>query len=168
MADKPNPDYLATFVHPTKYRHYITVYPKQNMTAVKKDIEMMYDCRFMSLDAALFDGDIKNIYTENYAEQTGNRMWIPEQDELTFNTMESTLKLRFMHGDVRSRARKFYEDYRGVKLEYTDTFRNRFLSLIMTKEPKIEYEKIREESSYMVVSYTFTNFLGKIFTESQI
>lgn len=154
------------FVHPTKYRFYLQKYPKDNNMSPLVDIEEEYDCRYMSFSGLLFDGDIQNVYTESFAEQSGDNVWVPEQEELACKSKECTLKLRFKDGDVESRARKFYEDFRGVKAEYGDTFRNRFVSLILIKEPKIEYEHKAEETSYLVVSYTFLNFLGYSYKNS--
>lgn len=154
------------FVHPTKYRFYMQKYPDGNQMSPLVDVEEQYDCRYMRFDGTLFDGDIQNVYTESFAERSGDNVWTPKQGELACKSKECTLKLRFRDGDVESRARKFYEDFRGVKVEYGDTFRKRFVSLILIKEPKIEFERITEESSYLVVSYTFLNFLGRSYTKS--
>lgn len=160
------------FTHPTKYRFYIQKYPVKLTSGamqprpIKEDIEALYQCRFMKFEGMSFDGAVKNTYTESYAESSGDRVWVP--DEVALSSKECTLKLFFKGGDVEARSRNFYEKFRGVKVEYSDTFRNRYVSLIMDKEPKVEYQKLCGDTSLMVVTYTFTNFLGYSYTESKI
>lgn len=155
------------FVHPTKYRFYIQKYPEENTwLSPMVDIEEKYDCRYMSFDGLTFDGDIQNTYSEVFAENSGEKIWLPPQNDLAFKSKECTLKLRFKDGDVEARARKFYEDYRGVKAEYHDTFRNKYVSLILIKAPSVEYEHLADETSYLVVSYTFLNFMGYSYNKS--
>ena len=157
------------FVHPTKYRFYMQRYPDADSASYPVvDIEEAYDCRYVELKDLLFNGDVKNTYSESFAESSGDKVWLPKQKDLSFKSKECTLKLRFRDGDVEGRARRFYTDFRGVKFEYHDTFRNRYASFILTKEPRIEFQKLTGDTSYMIVSYTLTNFLGFPYDETRI
>lgn len=176
------------FEHPTSYRHYIKRYPEETESGVEtkfnqRDIEQFYDCRYVSFDGLIFDGDVQNSYSETYAEQSGDRLWLPPKDDLAFKSKECTLKLRFRGTSLieesegtnklvrltaEARARKFFNDFCGVKVEYNDTFRNKYVSLVMTKSPNIEFERLAADDSYLIVSYTFTNFLGVVYDNSKI
>lgn len=157
------------FVHPTEYFFYMQRYPDSDGSYEEEDIEEKYDCRYMKFDGLLSDGSVKSIYTESYIEASGDRIWVPKHEDIALSSKDCTLKLRFRGGDVEKRARDFYEYYRGVKVEYHDTFRkNKYVSLIMTKEPSIEFEKLAGDQSYLVVSYTFNNFLGYVYNSSRI
>lgn len=159
---------MATFVHPTKYRFYAQRYPDGDTEYPKKDIEETYNCRYMKFSNLFCDGKITNMYKESYSEASGARIYIPPKSDLAFDAKDCKLKLFFKGGDVQSRVRQFIEDYRGIKIEWSDTFRKRYATLVMSEEPSIEQEKLYGSESYMVVEFTFTNVLGKTFAESQI
>lgn len=155
------------FIHPTSYRFYLQKYPQGDTTFTKTDIEEAYNCRYMCFTDFAISGDVKNIYQEDYSESSAVRTYIPEQKDLAYKSYDCNLKLLFRHGDVQARVRQFTNDYMGVKVEYSDTFRNRHATLLMTKTPKIETEKLYGDT-YMVVQFTFTNILGTTYTESKL
>ena len=154
--------------HLTKYRFYIQKYPQENKSFPREDVELKFDCDYMQATGLAFDGDIKNTYEEDYAEMNGKRLHIPPPQNLRHNTTEVKMKFLFTKGDVQSRLQKLIEYCQGQKIEWHDTFRGGYATLLMTKAPSIEGENLYGESPYMVVEFTFTNIWGKTFTESQI
>lgn len=150
------------------YNFYIQKYTQGTTHFSKVNIQTTYHCLYKQFKDFFFNGDVKNTYTESYAEQSGDRVWIPPKDELTFSSYECKLELLFDKATCQADARKFDEDFRGQKIEYSDTFRNRYVTLLMTKQPTIKQEILYGERTYMLVEFTFTNILGKSFTTSQI
>lgn len=155
--------------HRTQYRFYIQLYPQGDMSYQKEDIELKYDCDYMRFDNLFCDGKISNIYQESFAERSGvGRIYIPPKNNLAFASKDCKLKLFFKGGNVQGRVRQFIDDYRGVKLEWSDTFRNRYVTLLMTDEPTIAEEKLHGNEPYMVIEVPFTNILGRTFSQSQM
>lgn len=151
-----------------QYKFYIQRYKKGSTSYPKRDIEEYYKCHYKQFKGFFFDGEIKNSYTEDYAETSGDRVWLPEQTDLAFKSYECKLELLFKKDTCQEDVRKFYEDIRGVKLEYSDTFRNRYLPVILIKQPNVEQEILYGDSPYMLVSFTFNAFKGQSFATSQI
>lgn len=154
--------------HKTDYRFYIQPYPHGTTTYQKEDIEQKYDCDYMRMTGLSFDGDVKNTYEEDYSEMSGKRVFIPPKSELAFSSTECKLKLFFKGGDVKARVQQFCNDYMGQKIEWSDTFRGRYATLLMTKAPNIESEKLYGPVPIMVVEFTFTNILGYTYESSKI
>ncbi len=151
-----------------KYTHYIQKYPQGTTKFSKVDLETTYNCLYKQFKDFFFDGDCKDIYTEDYAEQSGDRIYIPEVSDLTFSSYECTLELLFKKSTCQADVRKFYEYIRGQKIEYSDNFRNRYVTLVLIKQPKIGQEVLYGDSPYMLVQFTFSNIKGQTFNASQI
>lgn len=151
-----------------KYKFYIQRFPANNISYPKIDIESHYNCLYKQFKDFFFDGDIKSYHIEEYCEVSGDKVWLPEQEDLAFKSYECKLELLFKKETCQEDVRAFYEDIRGVKLEYSDTFRNRYLPIVLTKQPSVEQEILYGESPYMLVSFTFSAFKGRSFATSQI
>lgn len=156
---------MAEFVHPTKYRHYIKKYSDGQAAAT--DIESTYNARYMKFVDFNIDGDVQNIYEETFVERSGSNVFIPSKDDLAFGTYTCKLTLLFRGDNVLTNVRNFTEAYQGVKIEYSDTFRNRYATLLMIEKPQVEQERLYGDK-YQVVTFTFKNILGKTFSTSQI
>lgn len=152
----------------TQYKFYIQRYKEGNTSYPKRDIESYYKCLYKQFKSFFFDGDIKNTYEEDFIERSGKKVWLPEQKDLAFKDYDCKLELLFKKETCQEDVRKFYEDIRGVRLEYSDTFRNRYLPIILTKQPNIEQEILYGNTPYMLVSFTFNAFKGQSFATSQI
>ena len=150
------------------YNHYIQKYPIGETTFPIEDIESVYHCWYCQFTDYSSDGEIKNIYQEEYAEKSGVRLFIPAPADLTFKSDEYKLRLLFNRKTCQEDYRAFYESFRGVKCEYHDTFRKRYITILMTKKPSIVGEKIYKTTPYQLVEFTFTNVLGESFKTSQI
>lgn len=150
------------------YHFYLQKYPSGGSSFAQVNIETEYNCVYKQFKDFAFDGSIKNIYTETYTDHDGDRIYIPVQSDLAHESYECKLQLLFNRATAKEDARIFYEDFAGQKAEYYDSFRQRYVTLLMTKQPTISQEKLYTETPYQVVEFTFTNVLGRSFSTSQI
>lgn len=158
---------MATFVHPTAYRFYAQRYPNGSTTYPKKDIEQTYNCRYMRFENLEVDGDIGNAYVETFAEKSGDNVYIPPKSDLAHKSYDCKLKLLFKGDNVQNNVRQFADDWMGVKMEYSDTFRNRFATLLMTKAPNIVSQRLYGQK-YAEVEITLSNIDGVTYSSSQL
>lgn len=150
------------------YHFYIQKYPQGNQTFQKVDVEKTYNCKYKAFQNLFFDGNVKNTYSESYAEQSGNRLYVPEKEDLTFEAYDCTLELLFDKQTCQDDLRRFYEDIRGQRLEWSDDFRNLHISLLNTEAPSVTQEVLYGNRPYQLISIKFQNYLGKVFKQSQI
>ena len=155
------------------YQFYIQICPYKGTdgkiyTQPRYDLEDRFHCLYKQFKDFAFDGDIKNIYTESYAEQSGDRVWTPYWKDLEFSSYDCTLELLFKGDQCQTYCRSFYEYIRGRLIEYYDTFRKRYVTLLLIKKPEIQQEILYGDSKYMLVSFTFRNVYGRSFEETQI
>ena len=135
------------------------------------DIEEQFKCKYVKFEGLSETGKVKNIYTETYAETEELRMYIP--DEVLYDNTEMSLTLLFApdtenDSDVQDNERAFFEYVSGHKIEYHDTFRNRYVSLILLNKPEVIGEVLYGGSRYREVKYTFKNIYGRSFATSKI
>ena len=135
------------------------------------DIEAQFKCKYVKFEGLSETGKVKNIYTETYAETEELRMYIP--DEVLYENTDMSLTLLFSpysenDSDVQDNERAFFEYISGHKIEYHDTFRNRYVSLLLLNKPEVVGEVLYGGSRYREVKYTFKNIYGRSFAESRI
>ena len=135
------------------------------------DIEEQFKCRYVKFEGLSETGKVKNIYTETYAETEELRMYIP--DEVLYENTDMSLTLLFApdstnDSDVQNNERAFFEYVSGHKIEYHDTFRNRYVSLLLLNKPEVVGEVLYGGSRYREVKYTFKNIYGRSFATSKI
>ena len=135
------------------------------------DIEAQFKCKYVKFEGLSETGKVKNIYTETYAETEELRMYIP--DEVLYENTDMSLTLLFApssteDNDVQDNERAFFEYISGHKIEYHDTFRNRYVSLLLLNKPEVVGEVLYGGSRYREVKYTFKNIYGRSFDKSQI
>lgn len=150
------------------YHFYIHKYPQGSQTFSKVDVEITYNCKYKAFKDLFFDGNIKNTYSESYAEQSGNRLYVPDKSDLAFDVYDCTLELLFDKQTCQDDLRKFYEDIRGQRIEWSDDFRNLYVSLINTEAPSVTQEVLYGNRPYQLISIKFQNYLGRVFKQSQI
>lgn len=156
--------------HHTPYRFKIQKYKQGTTNFSQIDIEEQFKCRFQKMTGVAPTG-VKNTYSEDFSEVSGKKVWVPAPDDLAFESSEMSLYLRWRSdecGDVHQCADDFFNYVVGQKLEWYDTFRKRYLQLILEKAPSIETEILNRKPNYLIVKYVFTNFGGKPDTESQL
>ena len=135
------------------------------------DIEEQFKCKYVKFEGLSETGKVKNIYTETYAETEELRMYIP--DEVLYDNTDMSLTLLFApdtenDSDVQDNERAFFEYVSGHKIEYHDTFRNRYVSLLLLNKPEVVGEVLYGGSRYREVKYTFKNIYGRSFATSKI
>ena len=135
------------------------------------DIEEQFKCKYVKFEGLSETGKVKNIYTETYAETEELRVYIP--DEVLYENTELSLTLLFTpdtenDSDVQDNERAFFEYVSGHKIEYHDTFRNRYVSLLLLNKPEVIGEVLYGGSRYREVKYTFKNIYGRSFATSKI
>ena len=147
---------------------YMQKYPQGATTFPVQDIETVYKCTYKQFKDMTFDGDVSNIYTESFTEHSGVRTHIPAPEDLAFKEYECKLQLLFNRKTCQTDSETFYKAFRGQLVEYHDTFRNKYVTLLMIKRPTIQQEKLYSNTPYQLVEFTFTNVKGTTFTTSQI
>ena len=135
------------------------------------DIEEQFKCKYVKFEGLSETGNVKNIYTETYAETEELRVYIP--DEVLYENTDLSLTLLFApdsanESDVQNNERAFFEYISGHKIEYHDTFRNRYVSLLLINKPEVIGEVLYGGSRYREVKYTFKNIYGRSFETSKI
>ena len=165
-----------------KYKFYIQKYGRKYWDKNKSqyvdeakgeliDIEEQFKCKYVKFEGLSETGKVKNIYTETYAETEELRVYIP--DEVLYENTELSLTLLFApdtenDSDVQDNERAFFEYVSGHKIEYHDTFRNRYVSLLLLNKPEVVSEVLYGGSRYREVKYTFKNIYGRSFATSKI
>ena len=134
----------------------------------KVDIESAYNCKYKQFQGIFWNGDVQNSYAETFAEKDGEKIWLPQKDDITHAPYDCTLELLFIGDDCQENARRFFENYQGVPIEYSDTFRNLFIPLVLLKQPSISQEKLYGNRKYILASFSFRNYKGRSYTQSQI
>ena len=135
------------------------------------DIEAQFKCKYVKFEGLSETGKVKNVYTETYAETEELRTYIP--DDVLYENTDMSLTLLFApdstnDSDVQNNERAFFEYVSGHKIEYHDTFRNRYVSLLLLNKPEVVGEVLYGGSRYREVKYTFKNIYGRSFSESRI
>lgn len=157
--------------HATKFRFYIQKYSQGTTTFPITDIEESFKCRYVKM-VGMGHTDVKNTYSENFAEANGLRMFTPPVADIAYDKSEISLYLRWRSdecGDVHEWANKFFDYVTAQKLEWHDTFRsNGYWQLILEKAPEIKTETLIHKPNYLIVSYKFTNFGGGPYKTSQV
>ena len=166
-----------------EFRFYIQFYPVTRwdnnagasvMVSPKSsqiDIEDEYGCYYVKMEGVSENGKAKNIYTESYAESDEMRLHLPA--EIAYENTKCVLSLLFPETgddrmDVQDNERRFFEAVSGKKIEWYDTFRKRYVTLVLIEAPKLAGEKLYGGSRYRQVEYTFQNIYGRSFATSRI
>jgi hypothetical protein len=113
-------------------------------------------------------GAIKNVYTETYAESAKPRIYLPSQKLLVRDTTTCELTLLFKGAYAEDNEYLFYDYVAGQLIEYYDTFRQRYVTLLMTEAPTKVAERLYGDEKYREVKYKFTNVFGRCFLNSQM
>lgn len=150
------------------YNFYIQLYPTNDEYTPVEDIEKKYNCKYKQFKSFFFNGEVKNVYTEDYAEQNGVRIWLPGCEERTYKSYDCTLELLFDKATCQKDVRELYNHINGQPLEYHDTFRNRYVKLLCTKQPSIAQEILYGERPYILVSFVFSNVDGRTYASSHV
>lgn len=154
-------------MHKTDYRFYYKRYSSAPSDA-PIDLEVMYECDYMKFSNLVPDGEISNVYEETFAEHSGCNVFIPDKNDLAFKPYECKLKIMFKGEDSLLKAQAFHRGIRGEKIEYHDTFRKVYATLLMTKPMEIDSECLYGNQQFVVAVYTFTNILGYTYNATKL
>ena len=135
------------------------------------DIEEHFKCKYVKFEGLSEAGKVKNVYTETYADSEELRVYVP--DEVLYENTDLSLTLLFApssanDNDVQDNERAFFAYVSGHKIEYHDTFRNRYVYLLLLNKPEVIGEVLYGGSRYREVKYTFKNIYGRSFATSKI
>lgn len=106
-------------------------------------------------------GAAKNIYTEDYAEESGLRVYHPADTSgtVTHEATEVKLTLIFL-GDARRTAYTTFRSFLdGGRVFYWDNARNKKVWLILQKEVAPDADTL-VPAGYIGVTFVFTNIWG--------
>lgn len=136
-----------------------------------KDIEKEFGCKYVKLEGVNEYGKAKNIYTESYAETEELRVYVPEK--VLYENTDISLTLVFPcvsknnRLDVTTNERIFFEYVSGRCVEWYDTFRERYLTLLLINKPEVVGEVLYGDMRYREIKYTFKNIYGRSFEHSK-
>ena len=131
-------------------------------TGAVKDLEAdfpgLYYSKCEGLEAI---GAAKNIYTEDYAEQNGLRVYHPADSggEVTHEATEIKLTLVFLNDARRTAYNSFCSFINQGRIFYWDNARNKKVWLVLQKEVEPDNDTPLP-SGYISVSFVFTNIWG--------
>lgn len=116
--------------------------------------------RMKSVSGLLEKGDLKNLVTEDYAESSELRVYIP--NEVTNKKTSITLEIAFIGANASTDFDNFYNFINGKVIEYWDTYRKKKVpKMILNKKLKKVKDKRRGDSTIIIYKYTFLNLSGK-------
>lgn len=117
--------------------------------------------RYSSMSGLETVGAVKNVYTENYPEESGTRVWHPSDggDAVSYENTELTLTVAALGDDRRSQLRAFMDLLHSGRLYYWDTARKLKALVIMTEERTVEKDTLKGVM-VMLTSIKLTNLWG--------
>lgn len=104
-------------------------------------------------------GEIKNIYTESFAESDMLRVYLPEK--VTRKSTDIKLTVVFSDKDRRDVYDSFVEFISGKIIKYWDNVRNREVEMIQTDKIKVDEDIIYGSAPYIAVEFPFKNIKGQ-------
>jgi hypothetical protein len=111
------------------------------------------------------------VYTEEYPDAKEVRVWSPDPEDLVHKSTDCKLTLLWVSNEdyeVQANELAFQNFVFGRKLVYYDTFRKKYYSLLMQKQPSKGKEKLYGGIQYRQVTYTFTNLTGSYYDENPL
>lgn len=150
------------------YNFFIQQYPRGEAYTPRYDLEKKFNCIYGRFNNFILNADVKNIYTEDFAEQNGAKTWIPKEEDVRFKQYDCSLILLFKKDSCQKDVRRLYNAVRGRKIEWYDTLRKRYATLICIKAPSIGDEVLYGKAPHMVVTFNFTNIDGRTYRGSQL
>lgn len=127
-----------------------------------KNLQVDFSELRMKSVTGIYDvGDVKNLVTEDYAESSELRVYIPTK--ITNKSTNITLEIAFLGKN----ASKSFDDFRafiqGKMLSYWDSYRNKKVpKMILNKKLKKIKDTRRGDSTIIIYQFNFLNVSGKI------
>lgn len=129
------------------------------------DIEAYFNgLHYAKCDGLSKYGEVKNIYTETYAETSELRVYLPET--VARENTDVEFEFVFDGENRRDTYHSFVEWLSGKKLKYWDTLRNRELEMILIDSVEPEEDELYGSHPYIRVPFKFKNLRGQ--TEKKV
>lgn len=124
------------------------------------DIEGRYKAHYRTMTNIGDYGDVKNVYTEDYAESSMLRSYFPPSAEITHKSTTHELTLYFSGEKCYDNSLLFEREVMGRRFLWFDSFRHQFAMVAMNKQPKKNSERLYGLHQYRDMTYTFDDLAG--------
>lgn len=143
------------------FRFYFQPVDAKGMTGTRIDIEALPGVRYSAATGLEARGEIKNVYSEEYAEQDGIRVWHPcdSGEEARYKVTTVKISLIFTGATQRDQYRSLCNVFRSGRVYYWDTARHQKVLLLMTAASEPE-DDIIKGIPFISSTFTFTNLWG--------
>lgn len=143
-----------------KYHYYFRKFVSPGIYEDAVDIEQTFVGSSVLQVTGLDDrGKIKNIYKEEYAEDSRPRIYLP--DKIARETTEVVITVAFSGVNRRDVYHQFTDFISGNIVKYYDSVRGREADLLLSDAVKIDDEQLIGSTPNFVVSYKFENIDGE-------
>lgn len=146
------------------YKFYMCKVDRDGVQTDKRDLERDFKgCRYRYCKGLETKGAPKNIYTEDYPEKDGLRVFHPSDilDEIVrYKETEIELGLIFLGEERRASYESFCNYIRSSRIRYWDNARNRKVELILKSETAPTEDTLKGGVLYIDVAFKFTNVWG--------
>ena len=114
--------------------------------------------KYISCKGLSTKGNIKNIYTENFAEVEDLRVYMPE------TVVRENTDIEFVFGFEKENRRDTFDSFvdwvSGYKIKYWDTARNRELEMVLIDKVEVDEDILIGSSPFITVNFKFKNLKG--------
>lgn len=141
----------------SRYKVYMTRYAGTTWEE-PVDLEASYKGLFYYKCTGLNAKGEPRVYTEEYAEKDGVRVFIP--DNTTRKSTEIVLELLFKGDDRQTVFQSFCDYITGRKLRFWDTERKRMAEMFLSGAVSVSEESISGTTPFFIASFTFTTYNG--------
>lgn len=129
------------------------------------DLESYFEgLHYLKCDGLSKYGEVKNIFTETYAETDELRVYIPPK--VSRKNTDIEFEFVFEGENRRDTYHSFVDWLSGKRLKYWDTLRNRELEMILIESVEPEEDELYGSHPYILVPFTFKNLRGQ--TEKKV
>lgn len=123
-----------------------------------KDLEVDFSgMKYLSCKGLSSKGKSR-VYTEQYADSNGIRVYIPTT--LTVDTVDIEFEFVFVGDNRRDVFDTFYEYVKGRRLRYWDNVRNRQVEMYLSDKVEPSEDILLGSTPYIKATFKFTNING--------
>lgn len=133
-----------------EYKFYMRQYPD----GTDKDLEAEFvGLHYSSCDGLENKGEVKNIYTETFADSSEINVYVP--DEICEDSVEVTFTFAFDGDDRRKVFDDFYSFVRNGVIEYHDNARNKKAWLLLDGGVEPSDDILKGSHVYILADFKF-------------
>lgn len=146
------------------YKFYISRYVDGSWEE-GTDLESHFEgLHYLKCDGLSKYGEVKNVFTEDYAETDELRIYIPQK--VSRKNTDIEFEFVFDGENRRDTYHSFVDWLSGKKLKYWDTLRNRELEMILIESVEPEEDELYGSHPFIRVPFKFKNLRGQ--TEKKV